>query len=416
MQAVLAIPGCDTLRPYGGPGEALMREVAGVPLLVRVIATAARAGVDSILMIWPEDASPSILESGAAWPLIQGVRLDYAFTAAPFDPRRGSQWTTLMPRLEENFVWLPWNWVTHKRGILSLTRDSFRPVCWREPALLERRALVSEFRLHVSSNNVPPGVAIESEASVRLAERFLVRNSGKPTDGFYSNLNRRLCGPFVRWLAHTSVTPNAITLAGLVVAIVAAVWFAGGTYFNQLAGAVLFFISGLIDEMDGMIARMKFRESAFGTWFEGLVDNITYLAVFAGVTAGLYREHGVWALKYGGALILGSVLSIVVIAMQRKLATRKDRPHEYAGKMNQLMDADSSNLISKVARQIHIFVKKGVLVHYLLLFTVLGGLPVFLWLGAIGSNLTWIGALYFTYRFFGRRKGEPARQEIPKAA
>lgn len=38
MQAVLAIPGFETLRHYGDPSEILTQPVAGVPLLVRVIA------------------------------------------------------------------------------------------------------------------------------------------------------------------------------------------------------------------------------------------------------------------------------------------------------------------------------------------------------------------------------------------
>jgi hypothetical protein len=43
--------------------------------------------------------------------------------------------------------------------------------------------------------------------------------------------------------------------------------------------------------------------------------------------------------------------------------------------------------------------KKAVAVHYLLLFTLLGGLPVFLRLAALGSNLTWILGIYFSRRF-----------------
>ena len=39
MQAVLAIPGSETLRKYGEPADVLMRPVAGVPLLTRVLAT-----------------------------------------------------------------------------------------------------------------------------------------------------------------------------------------------------------------------------------------------------------------------------------------------------------------------------------------------------------------------------------------
>ena len=55
------------------------------------------------------------------------------------------------------------------------------------------------------------------------------------------------------------------------------------------------------------------------------------------------------------------------------------------------------------------------MVHYLVIFTVLGGLPVFLCLAALGSNLTWILALYFNRRFF-RRAVPHGRAKIPNAA
>ena len=168
--------------------------------------------------------------------------------------------------------------------------------------------------------------------------------------------------------------------------------------------------------MDGMLARITFRESAFGTWLEGLVDNITYLVVFSGVTIGLHRQYGGLPLKYGTALIIGCVLSVIVIGIQRKLSTAPDRPHEYAGKMNQLLEADSSNSLSQIVRQVHIFLKKGVLVHYVLLFTLMGGLPLFLWLASLGSNLTWILGLYFTHRFFLRQPFEAAGKDIQTAA
>ena len=260
------------------------------------------------------------------------------------------------------------------------------------------------------------GIPVTSRATVRVAERFLVANSGKPLDGIYTSFNRRLCRPLVRLLTHTRVTPNALTFGGLLVAILGGLMFARGSYINYVCGALLFFVSGLFDEMDGMIARIKFRESAFGTWLEGFVDNITYLVVFAGITVGLHRQYGSWPLKYGIALIVGSVLSVIVIGLQRKLSTAPDRPHEYAGRMNQLLEADSSNSLSQIVRQVHVFVKKGVLVHYLLIFTLMGGLPLFLWLATLGSNLTWILGLYFTRRFFLREPFEAAASDIQTAA
>jgi phosphatidylglycerophosphate synthase len=416
VQAVLAIPGSATLRNYGEPRDVLMRQVAGVPLLVRVLATAARAGVDSILVIWPKDVDPAILESCADSYLLKGIDVNKRVWTSAFDPRSVDHWTAIAARLEDRFLWLPWNWATNKRALAGLSPSSFRPANWEFPALLEKRAVLPDARSRVSSDGQQEGVAITSPETASVAERLLVAKSGKPTDGIYSNFNRFLCRPAVRLLSHTRVTPNALTLAGLLVAVVGALLYARGSYINYVAGALMFFVSGLFDEMDGMIARLKFRESAFGTWFEGFVDNVTYLAVFAGIVVGLHRQYGGWAAKYGIALIIGCVLSVVVIALQRKLATSPDRPHEYARRMHQLMEADSSNLASKIVRQIHIFVKKGVLVHYLLIFTLLGGLPVFLWLAALGSNLTWIFALYFTRRFFHRAPAGAAVTDMPTAA
>jgi len=248
------------------------------------------------------------------------------------------------------------------------------------------------------------GVLLTPRTSTVEAERFLVAHSGKPTDGIYSRFNRWLCRPAVRLLTHTPLTPNWVTLGGLAVATVAALLYSQGFYAAYVGGALLFFLSGLFDEADGMLARIKFRESVFGTWFEGFVDEATYLLLFSGITVGLYRQRGPRELTYGYLLIIGCALSIVVTRLQRMLATEPGSPHEYAGKLNRLMESDTSNLISRVVRQIHIFIKKGVSIHYLLIFTVLGGIPWLLRLAALGANLTWILALYFNRRFFQRGK------------
>jgi len=248
------------------------------------------------------------------------------------------------------------------------------------------------------------GVLVTSESRIAEAERFLVAHSGKPSDGIHSRFNRLLCRPAVRLFSHTAVTPNWVTLGGLVVGIAAALMYARGQYTAYVTGALLFFLSGLFDEADGMLARIKFRESVFGTWFEGFVDEATYLLLFGGITVGLSRDRGPHELTYGYLLLIGCALSIAVTRWQRKLATAPDRPDEYAERLNRLLEADSSNLVLHVVRHIHMFIKKGVSIHYLLIFTVLGGLPWLLRLAALGSNLTWALALYFNRRYFRRGK------------
>jgi phosphatidylglycerophosphate synthase len=413
MQAVLAIPGLEALQQFEGGTDVLMRPVAGVPLLVRVIATAVRASVDSVVVIWPPNVEIGIFDECTQSATLKGVRLSRLDLAHDFDPEKASHWESIGTSLNDRFLWLPWNRVTHRRALAGLQPIAARPVRWELPVVLERCAVFSDSGLPAGSEIESEGISIESTSEIPLAERFLVARSGKPTDGIYSNFNRRLCRPFVRLLARTRVTPNEITLAGLAVAIAGAFFFSLGFYIPYVTGALLFFISGLFDEMDGMIARIKFRESAFGTWFEGFVDNATYLCVFAGIIVGLHRQFGSFAWHYGGALLIGSVLSVAVIAGQRRLATKRGRPHEYAARMHHLMDADSSNPISKIVRQVHIFVKKGVLIHYLLLFTLIGRLHMFLWLAAIGSNLTWMLAVYFNRRFF--RRSVPEKQ-LPNPA
>jgi len=412
MQAVIAIPELSVLRTFADAEGVLTREIAGVPLLVRAIATAMRAGVDSLLVIWPPDVEQSIWNRCAASPLLRGLQATHLVRL--FDPRQPDDWDAIALSLEEQFLWLPWNWVTHKRELAGLPLLAVQPVTWVIPALMKKRAATCRARVQLAAGP-SEGVSITPWGRTADAERFLVAHSGKPSDGIYSKFNRLLCRPAVRLLAHTPVTPNGITVGGLVVAIVAAIMYSRGYYAAYVAGALLFFLSGLFDEADGMLARIKFRESVFGTWFEGFVDEATYLLVFSGITVGLYRERGSTELTFGYLLIIGCVLSVVVTRLQRKLATAPDRPQEYAGRLNHLLESDSSNIVSRVVRQIHIFIKKGVAIHYLLIFTILGGLPLLLRLAALGANLTWLVTLYFNRRFFRRSKTGTAGAEAQTA-
>jgi len=372
--------------------------------MIRVIATAMRAGVDSLLVFWPHDVDLSILGRCMASPLLRNMNISFLLQA--FDPGRPADWAAIEPALEDQFLWLPWNWVTHKRALAGLRAQAAPNSAWDVPALLEKQAVLSEGQSEPvrAGRQMHEGVLIRPWTSEAEPEKFLIANSGKPTDGIHSKFNRLLCRPAVRLLSHTPVTPNMVTLGGLLVGIIAAFMYSRGFYAAYVGGALLFFVSGLFDDADGMLARIKFRESVFGTWFEGLVDETSYLLLFSGITAGLYRQRGPQELTYGYLLIIGCVLSIAVTRLQRKLATAPDRPHEYAGRLNRLLESDSSNLISRIVRQIHIFVKKGVVIHYLLIFTVLGGLPLLLRLAALGSNLTWTLALYYNRRFFRRGK------------
>jgi len=104
----------------------------------------------------------------------------------------------------------------------------------------------------------------------------------------------------------------------------------------------------------------------------------------------------------GLLLLAGSILALVVTSLQRRRATTADRPNEYLGRMYTLLDRDSGNWISRTARQLQAFIRRGILVHYVVIFTVIGALPLLFLFATLGAHLTWILTLYFNRRFFAR--------------
>jgi phosphatidylglycerophosphate synthase len=397
MQAILSIP--ESRDGRDAAEQLLFREIGGVPLLIRAIATASRAGADEVLLIFPGFIPCEIVKRVRENKILSAGTLIECLSVSGFDPASASGWQQISTRLQDEFFWIPWNWVTNKHALLRLPALAQKPESWKESARLKRAAVLS-FGEPVPRTENAEGVAVLSADSMKAAERWLVANSGKPLDGIYTTFNRKLCRPVVRALTHTAVSPNAVTLAGLLVACLSAYYFSRGSYLLSVIGALLFFLSGLCDEIDGMLARIKFSDSAFGTWFEGSVDNLSYLLLFGGIALGLSRHRGPRELCIGGVVLGGAILSVVVISWLRKRSTQPQRPNEYLGKLYRLLDEDRGNWISRISRNIEFLLKKGVFIHYVVLFSLLGLLPVMMRIAAIAANLTWILALYFKRRFF----------------
>jgi len=401
MQAVIAIPEFAGLVSERQVMEMLMRPVAGVPLLMRTVLTAARAGATDVLMVVPAATSARFQQKIFETISRQAVRVEL-IQISEFGLHGYPNWIILKRHLKDEFLWLPWNWTTTKGVLSQLPLVDIGSVDWSKAA----HATLHEVDRENASSALPPrsagGVAVTSPESAVAAERFLVANSGKVLDGIHTSFNRRLCRPFVRLLSHTRVTPNAVTFGGVAVSILSAIAFAHGTYPWSVLGAILFYVAGLFDEMDGMLARIKFAESPSGTWLEGMADGLSYLLLFAGITIGLSRRYGQVAVWMGIALLIGSVLALISTSLQRRRATTPDQPNEYLGRFYELLEKDSGNWISRVVRQVQAFQRRGILIHYIVLFTIIGALPLVFLLATLGAHLTWILILYFNRRFFSQ--------------
>lgn len=93
-------------------------------------------------------------------------------------------------------------------------------------------------------------------------------------------LSRRVETPVVRFLASLGVSPGLLTLLGLLVAVVAACLAGAGLL---LASGLVFLGSGLLDLLDGGLARHSGRISSAGALLDSVTDRLSEGVLFVGL-------------------------------------------------------------------------------------------------------------------------------------
>ncbi len=125
-------------------------------------------------------------------------------------------------------------------------------------------------------------------------------------DGFISkHLNRKISEPIARVLAHTPLTPNMATIGSFSIAIISFVAFLTG---QNILGGILAQISSIADGIDGGLARQKQMTSAFGSFFDALLDRYSDSLIILGITiwaAANETYAGVWLI--GFAAVTGTL-------------------------------------------------------------------------------------------------------------
>jgi phosphatidylglycerophosphate synthase len=158
---------------------------------------------------------------------------------------------------------------------------------------------------------------VDDEPDLRHAETKLLKSLVKDTDGFLArHVNRRVSLALTRVLWPWGVHPNVVTLGTLLLGLLAGFAFAQGTgLLWGLLGAALFQLQSILDGTDGELARLLHKECRLGFWLDVACDNVTHVAVFAGLAKGLLADGvpGPWALV-GGAAVLGVLANFALVA------------------------------------------------------------------------------------------------------
>jgi archaetidylinositol phosphate synthase len=107
----------------------------------------------------------------------------------------------------------------------------------------------------------------------------------------YRGLADRMLGPFVSGAKRLGVSPDGVSVVAFVAAAAAAVVFylAGSDPVLYLAGAVLVFVNGWLDLVDGALARELDVSSSAGDLLDHVLDRYADIVLLVGLAAGIGR-------------------------------------------------------------------------------------------------------------------------------
>jgi CDP-diacylglycerol---glycerol-3-phosphate 3-phosphatidyltransferase len=114
-----------------------------------------------------------------------------------------------------------------------------------------------------------------------------------------------LTDPFVDWLLRLGVRPNAITTVGAALVVASAVAFGFGSI---RLGGVLLLASGVVDTLDGQVARKSGAVSRFGAFYDSTLDRVGDGATFIGIAAYMLSTPGV---RYPVAIAVISMVAVL---------------------------------------------------------------------------------------------------------
>ncbi len=133
-----------------------------------------------------------------------------------------------------------------------------------------------------------------SDDAERL-ERHLLASLVQPTDGFFArHFDRKISSLLSPRLVRFGVRPNTITAIATATGLAGAGLLATQSHALQIAGALIFVASTILDGCDGEVARLSLTHSDFGRRLDLAGDNVVNAAVFLAIGwNALGRDGGV---------------------------------------------------------------------------------------------------------------------------
>ncbi len=163
-------------------------------------------------------------------------------------------------------------------------------------------------------------IDVDDPAAFSRAENTILADlKDKPNDGPVSRyLNRPVSIRISRRLVDHQITPNQISLFSFLCSVLAAGLFALEGYFALLLGGLMAQFASILDGCDGEVARLKHQSSAYGGWFDAVLDRYADAFLLFGLTWHAY------AVKMDSFILLVGFMAIIGSFMLSYTADKHD--------------------------------------------------------------------------------------------
>lgn len=137
----------------------------------------------------------------------------------------------------------------------------------------------------------------------------------KPVERVFYLVTRPAVDALIRW----GVRPNVITTVGTLLVVASAVAYGLGRV--RLGGA-LFLVSGIVDTLDGAVARANAQVTKFGAFYDSTLDRVGDGATFMGIAVFyLYAPADSVAWREGAIIIsMATIIASLIVSYARARA------------------------------------------------------------------------------------------------
>ena len=136
-----------------------------------------------------------------------------------------------------------------------------------------------------------------------MISKFLVDPDGEDSMKIVLFM-KKISYPIADKLKNTSITPNQITFLSFLTGIISGLFFYLAEPSFLIIGAILIFISYMLDYMDGRLAKIRNMRTRLGGFLDHVSDSSKHAIVFFGVVWGIYNATGdfkIWIFGFSAA-------------------------------------------------------------------------------------------------------------------